>query len=465
MTDRDNESELGRRHGTWWQPCNPDIRFPGVLESTKAGRLVLEVFGALGPTSGSAIDLPNGQHRLFGLLENSQPVTLENCFATRRSGFLSGVRQSWHVSEAVIGTHLPPESAWEFYGAEFSIPGLTRWIAPQVVDRPIEFDEHNNCSRMGISVRPEEWPLWTTDSATRVRLARSISTRISGEYTASMESEIKLVVHGETLMNRRELHESYVAPVQILVSLATGKFTAAVGGAVQLDKASEKRRGHNTPWLWNPHKVEVDWLEDRYAFAYADVAVSSPDAFLNWRNRCKELEAVTSLYLATIRQLPFAEMAFLLVAQALEALHRLLFPDASLLPEEEWKGVEAAIEKELSNSDGHRAIRDKLRFLNEVGLRQRLNALLDTLGAVSEPICGGKRKNFISRIVTTRNYLTHWTEQNKVNAFQNEDIYFAGSRLLATLEILLLREIGIPLSSPACHAILERRVLWLPTAR
>lgn len=80
----------------------------------------------------------------------------------------------------------------------------------------------------------------------------------------------------------------------------------------------------------------------------------------------------------------------------------------------------------------------KLKYGNEPSLRQRLKSLCGGL----EPIYGSAKaiKALISKIVTTRNYLTHYDHELKSDAAQGRALY----RLIIAMEILFQLQLLIP---------------------
>jgi len=65
-------------------------------------------------------------------------------------------------------------------------------------------------------------------------------------------------------------------------------------------------------------------------------------------------------------------------------------------------------------------------------------------------------------VVDTRNYFTHWSANDESAPVERgADLFHLTSRLIALLELILLREIGFPEKSQASAEVMRRRVSWL----
>ena len=395
-------------------------------------------------------------------------ATLEGCMAAGSSGGLRQRRQEWHVSEAVFGVHFTSDESWAFYGAGFSVPLLTRWISQAITEVDLESDALGATKRLGIAVSLESWPLWGIQDG-EVTLVRAGSTRNASETVTELESRIDLRIRRSRALSRDEMHGLAVRPLQVLLALSTGQFTTAMSGSAYVATADsvEGRRSHD--WVWHPHEFTCNSLKADYGFNYSDVASLGLDALRKWTERSPGIEPVVNLYLASLRQLGYSELTFLLLAQALETFHR-RETTMTILDGDTWRDLNeklVSVVNEVTrgvegNADLRAQLAGKLSYLNEAGLRTRLKQLLGRLGDVGLRVCGGDLSGFVGQVVDTRNYYTHWTADLESKALRGERLLYATSRLLAVLELLLLTDLGFGLESKAAVAVLHRRVSWLP---
>lgn len=428
----------------------------------------LKLIGTLGIEPDHIFDSPEGQYRILGDLENMSGATLEGCMASGSTGGFRQRRQEWHVSEAVFGAHFTPDEPWAFYGAGFSVPLLTRWISQAITELEHEFDASGATKRLGIAVSLESWPLWGIPNG-QVTLARAGSTRNASETVTEFESRIDLRIRRAVPLNRDEMHALAVRPLQVLLALSTGQFTTAMSGSTHIAAADSAEGRRSYDWVWHPHEFTCNALKADYGFSYSDVVALGLDALQKWTERLPGIEPVVNLYLASLRQLGYSELTFLLIAQALETFHRNQ-NEATIVDGEVWQTLNerltSAVNEVVQNfpncAEKRIQLVAKLGHANELGLRGRLKQLLGLLGDLRLRVCGGDAAEFVGKIVDTRNYYTHWSGDLEPKALRGEHLSHATSRLMAALELLLLMDLGFGLESKAAASVLHRRVSWLP---
>jgi hypothetical protein len=87
----------------------------------------------------------------------------------------------------------------------------------------------------------------------------------------------------------------------------------------------------------------------------------------------------------------------------------------------------------------------KLKHSNEVTLSQRLKEILLHHKDIAEIYIGNKsqQKDFIYRVVKTRNYLTHFDKNNEAESAKEADLSILTEKLTILLKACLLQEIGM----------------------
>lgn len=84
---------------------------------------------------------------------------------------------------------------------------------------------------------------------------------------------------------------------------------------------------------------------------------------------------------------------------------------------------------------------EKLRYSHEPSLRQRLRELLSLHDRETVSFTM-PRDRFVSSVVSTRNYLTHYDEGLEEKASKAEALFYLTERLRALVAVCLLSEIG-----------------------
>lgn len=89
------------------------------------------------------------------------------------------------------------------------------------------------------------------------------------------------------------------------------------------------------------------------------------------------------------------------------------------------------------------ALKSRIKYGNEFSLRKRLNEIFAGIGPQNTALIAPNSATFISDVVDTRNYLTHYSDDLKEQTLEGADLFNANLRLKILLTILLLRELGI----------------------
>lgn len=458
-----------RYRGQWWLADERAEPAPGVLTIDSDGIFSLELSGALGGQRlrKTVTQFARTQHRVVGELEDCTSVSLEGCFLRNDQSFSQIPSQLWHVHEAVFGVAFSAEEPWAFYGARLWLPGLTRWVQWNSTEPIEEFNEDGSARRVGISASLSIWPLWKVGELA-VDLAVRAGTHRRNETTTELESAVLLRVRSSQLFTRRELHDVAIRPLQTVLGLATGDYTSAVRAEVTAAGATPEERFSRLPWRWTPVKGNLDPERARYGFTYRDLSARGEEVLATTMQRLDSIAPVLDLYLASLRELGYAEFSFNVVAQALETYHRCRC-QGQLLPSDQWTALREQLHAVIDQTllpqglkTAQRALVQRLEYFNELGLRQRLRELLDVVGGNAVTVCGGDIKGFVNAVVETRNYYTHWNASLRERALRGGAAVYLTSRMRALLEILLLRELGFAPDSLAERDVLQRRVSWLP---
>jgi hypothetical protein len=159
----------------------------------------------------------------------------------------------------------------------------------------------------------------------------------------------------------------------------------------------------------------------------------------NWFKRAQDLEPVYNLYFGTFYQKGYLNNELLNLTQALESYHRKTKVNFELPITEHNKRI-----SEILNSapKAHKLwLKQKLKYSNEPTLRQRLKELWDKSPAAISAKLGAKN-TFVGITVDTRNYWTHFGDDLKANAANDEDLFYLVVKLKILVQTCLLQELG-----------------------
>jgi hypothetical protein len=105
-----------------------------------------------------------------------------------------------------------------------------------------------------------------------------------------------------------------------------------------------------------------------------------------------------------------------------------------------------------------------LRYANQFSLRTRLRKIAERLSS-NFPIqfiaAEDPRRNFVNKVVDTRNYLTHFDPDLQNKAAEGEELYDLTQKLKTLLEICLLEELGLSLDEIRMMTSKNRRYWYV----
>lgn len=450
MANNTQSSDSLSERGLWWLPHVPDRKVPGTIFVNLEGQSNLELDGVLwelpcGPVN--LMDVP----LVFGATVTGKSYSLLNVQEVARQSGSHRQTTSKCVFGGVFigGDHIDPVSQG-FESASFHVDGLEEWL-----DR-----EHF------LDIYPDEGrPFPCTTTLTEVPSISfdvpAIDSTVSFESSYSFNPTLRERVLGfrETVrLTPREKRDyqwylMVVDRMRAFFSLLVGdvvgaslmKFTVSTqplpnGPGVdreELDFHVRKRSGRGGLTDIQRHEV---------AFRYSALAADFPRLFNNWFEKAERLSTTYELHLglSTDTAMPLS-FRFLALLQALESYHRCQ-GDEKYLDDAAYEPVKEAIIRGIpgSVSSDHRdALTSKIKYGNEFSLRKRLSLTLDTAPRQLKERLTGRNTRFISRVVDTRNYLTHRDESLRSNSLDSPGIHKANIVLRTLLSFLLLREIGI----------------------
>jgi hypothetical protein len=464
-------SELFRRwklkplYANWWLVSHRRRKVSGILESDDQGHLTLTLNGLL--TGGSVSKLGGGmlegQHRLAGATSMGTGATLERCFVRYADTFTEPPRQVWHVDHALLGVLFDAKEPWKFTETRDRLPLLTDFARFKNVQADIGRDDAQRPLALRVTAGLRSIDLWSYRGI-QVSLGNEVGHRDSEESITEVESRVDLYAKARERLTPSAFTASALRPVQLLIGLATGRHTAPVGSSIVLKQFRSGRR-NAYPHHFTPLDLTDTSKHIRFGFYLADVQALGANVRDAWLTRLDMISPVIDLYLAALRELGYAELSFGVIVQALETYHRRTTLGTIIDPAR-WQDISHTLTGYLQTAVAEPTARNilagKLAYLNELSLGQRLKDLVRSLGTVGAEICSDKPGPFVKHVTDTRNYFTHWDPRTKDKAARAEEVIDLTSRLIALLEVHLLRDLGFAVDAPACQEILRRRVRWLP---
>ncbi len=197
--------------------------------------------------------------------------------------------------------------------------------------------------------------------------------------------------------------------------------------------------------------VDRSLLRDRMLLSFASIQHNLPIIVDGWYEIMESAQTIVDLLAATFygRQ-TLAIFHFLATTQVIDGFHRNLWGGGTYVPEDQYPSVVKTVYDAISAipfkvSDDHREkLYSQIRFGNDYALRKRLKELLDWVGPNLQGIITRSPGKFVSKIIATRNQLTHYGDEFEKDALSGADVYYAFVKLQVLVTIILLKSIGVP---------------------
>ena len=443
-------SEPIEKTGFFWTPEDADNRVPGILRIAETGVATLEVFGlSQRLLSRRPLDDPEFNqraetiNRIVGVVGKNESVTLDGCFRRSWNSNLGGLWTSTiHANQAFIGAIYKEDIT--FSKVQFSVEGLDEWLRIS----GIHVDHHWDEKRASIDFDPPKeipfhlpggmemrfgfrWTLPGFPSITEARITQKA-------YVALISTELRPLDDFVNLIFK--IHTFLCFAINKIVSLESitaysTELTQELGDGLTYELPI-KVYYESLPQSETEPKIRLPEM----LFLYRGIEKECEGIFNRWLKNYETSEPAFNLYFASKSgAYKILDGKFLSLVQGIETLHRRNSQE-TFMAKEEFSNLVDTISKSVPN-DRREWIREKLKYANELSLRKRVGEMIepfeDFFGSNTE------RKHFISKVVATRNYLTHYDSGIESQAASERDLWMLCLKLEALFQLHFLRLIGI----------------------
>lgn len=427
--------------GIWWDPRDPDQRWPGTVrfEPRQGTTLTIradsekpEPFGTL-----------REYERIYGVASNGLPITLLHCFDRSSQGslFTTGRKLEIFANGLITGLH-----------CESTDPSLS--LASVRLAHANEWWGQSGFEQVPDVGLPDQAVRYRTKEPTAVykdRFQVSIRPYATGSFSAHrvlMEESIAFEIKSEKPVPLSDLEEVASACSDFL-SIACATLCGIEAFTLLRPRSGDERprlgQLYTVPHL--KHRGEEGHRAMDMLFRFSDM--ERPEtAFAAWFDKMDRLKDARTLYKVGLYGGGYIEHRLLALTQAAEAYHRRFF-SGRYMDDERFKAdvlvpLSAAIPSNIDAS--HRdAIKARLRFANEVSLRKRLQELFKAHSAALTILAPDAEKQ-VSAIVDMRNHFTHYPvpdshRESKNQAGRDKSLFYL-YLLRLLLEACFLTEMG-----------------------
>jgi hypothetical protein len=383
---------------------------------------------------------------IHGVTTNSEHITVLNAMraGTNFSFGIAGVRQSEKLLSTCVvsGAHVFTDTLYS--EMRVRIPGLLPWLCrsgitltsiDKTIDNPAsviyQIEELNeDFFYVPIIQATLGWGIdrnFSADLISEIAVRATASLRITPDEPKNIGWYLDQIGKATTLLSF--MAGCPMSPDDFEITLAGG-----LGKANLLVVLSGAK--------YCTHKTLSDFYMLRSAM---DVDFST--VFIRWFEKYDTIAMPSQLALSILSSDGlWLHVEFLSFMQALEGFHRAILPGTyTTIDKYKIVGdvISNAIPRELA-SDHRDALKARIKYGNEISLRNRLAALVERLDeSLRKFILGGDGK-VPSSWLDTRNYYTHWDEVSREKILDNQSMLQAHVRMRHLIRALYFDLVGIP---------------------
>ncbi len=444
--------------GFWWLPESPNNRVGGTLNYSKDG-ILLELHGTLtlassrrpGPFPENLDSFP-----LIHGMSDAVKYTLvrASCISLTRN-FSEITGSSFSAIYLLLGTHvsdaeLPSDSVSfscshldDFLGqASFTIEDdgvgstLRGTTIGYVAPTHLAFALPSESAQLKF-----EQNLWRSRDRSKICLTARNTISLTPESPQPFHWHLERIWQMCSLLTL--LADEIVRPERIEVSVSGGPYPH-----VLFYNAQKPQRESNQP-------------SSNLLFNASHVCDQLGDILNRWFTASPTLRSAIYLYIDGMRQAGSSEGRFLTLSQAFEAFSRAT-TTSEYMATEDYEQVKSKIIEAIPShvaSDHRDSLKSRIKYGNEISLRKRLMKTFDSLPVDAIDCICHSLKEFVSGIVDTRNYLTHYSDELRPLALRGADLHWTSEQLAMLTRILLLRSLGIDIARIVEHVRSHSRLM------
>lgn len=450
-----NRRQNTQYSGIWWLPTAPDDapRLHGILIYKPNEGFELEVIGSFFDISEILLNAKNPAI-IQGTSSDGKNITLYKCFRSHVSiGSHSIGNQGTQISRykpsiVFMGAHFDKEPMFNKLIINYSY--LDEWVNISGFDIPAPKTKGEYLIKYKL---PEDINI-TLDENYDLTITHSV--RGPNLNMVQKESQITQTTHimiGSKIEIPISVYHDIINMIRNFLSFGVDRpvYPLSIYGKSEEHISFYKniKIYNDIEIYYNKKEIPDDFepiIPPNMFFVFKDIAESFELFIRNWFNKSIALSPVFDLYFSNVyTPKMYSETRFLNAVQAIESYHRRKDTTNKLdipLEEHNERMIKIISFAPLEHMDWLLA---KLKHSNEVYLRQRLMEILTLHKDIAEIYIGNKRqqKDFVYRVVATRNYLTHFDKDNATECAKGRDLSILIEKLKLIIRSCLLEEIGM----------------------
>lgn len=432
------------KSGYFWLPSQPENKIPGTLKISDGGEIDLEIIGNFDNSLESFNDDITIQ-RIVGFVEKDGYVTLDDCFYRNKNISFGCISKSLvHVNTVLYGAHYGENEELTFSTFRFAVEGLDKWL--NICGIKVDYDFANKTATINYKSPPEEsftlsnglkltitfgWTLPGLPVVTEAKITQKAYIKLSSEETRPLTDFISTAYKITNLLcfaldATVSIHDVSATSSELLREISEGKHRPV---PIKIFYPSLPFSEVSPKVYWNS-----------MLFRFPQIKDNAKEIFNNWLNAYERIEPAFNLYFASKTGAhKYIDGKFLSLAQGIETFHRRT-SDETVMPDAEFKDIVGTL-IDACPENRKKWLEGKLTYSNELTFRTRLKQIVDNFKSFFGS--SKDRKAFISQIVNTRNYLTHYDISLKSTECSGAQLFEVCMKMECLFQLHFLKEIGL----------------------
>ncbi len=433
--------------GVWWLAEEPNHKVGGTLLYKNGGKISLELLGFLGTF------LPDKQYEVvLGITDNGTRCTLVEVKTSRSNLNFTGMQtESYRAALLLVGGHFSNLDNITFSCVCINYSSLEEWFGHIAFDSHFENKDGKVCGITTKLILPDQIQSYIPTLDANIDLGSTWATDSEGLHSSNLKYRMIMTIsskdnrsYGWYLKNIHHLRNLLVLLVGDCVCPLQICAFSKHGGEGQ-----KKRRqpiyvyrnfvGHELSDSVPKHEIRIP---------FSAVQDNIAQLLEGWFSMLELLKPSIDLFLMTFHSPDiYLDVQFLCLMHSVESFHRRRY-GGRYVDEKEYanykKALIAALDTEMPK-DLRASLKSRFKFGNEYSLRKRMSLLLKDIDPRIRKWITKDISEFVKTSVDTRNYLTHYDEESKLNSVSDDvgKLWDMTERLKIFLAVLLLTEMGI----------------------
>jgi len=438
--------------GYWWLPDNPDQKTYGTLryQPETAPELSLE---------GSFIEfkpVPSNYLSnvvIYGMTPNGIACTLVDAYQKSNRMHMPGITTSeFFCNRLFVGKEFIMPDVDTFESAIVEFNGLSSWLLRNPFNRKI-LEKEGNDKVWGISYTTPKL-ISTPVKSIQASIIFEPFIHSSGENQTMKLSHTDHVRFRPKKKQNIDWYLNIIFSFRIFLSFLIGQPVNPLSIKLCTQKRRDKRLGNkyfrNYVDFCIPH-YQSDMGKKLYPpdmlIPYPSVKRNFKQYLINWYQKGEKFKTTYELLFGVLVQknIPI-DFQFLALVQAFESFDRSTNEGKYIIPNGSYEPIKKAIIDAIPGSvasDHKAALKSRIQYGNEYSLRKRFNLTLSLMPDSLQKKVTKNDSKFTSKVIATRNYLTHRDESDKNNVMDSLGMQKASESMQILIMSLIFNEIGI----------------------